>query len=68
MDGNPAFTEHATVHAFNAAMNLESMFLLRHQIWCLGKHLIFDGLTNFTLKWIWCGSEGNYDDFYLWDV
>jgi len=20
------------------------------------------------LKWIWCGSEGNYDYFYLWDV
>jgi len=30
--------------------------------------LIFDGLTNFMLKWIYCGSEGNYDDFYLWDV
>jgi len=28
--------------------------------------LIVDGLTNFVLKWIWCGSEGNYDDFYLW--
>jgi len=27
--------------------------------------LIFDGLTNFMLKWIWCGAEGNYDDFYL---
>jgi len=20
------------------------------------------------LKWIWCGSEGNYDDFCLWDI
>jgi len=66
MDGNPAFTVHATVHAFSAAINLKSMLLLlRHQIWCLGNHLIFDGLTNFMLKWIWCGSEGNYDDFYL---
>jgi len=27
--------------------------------------LIFDGLTNIMLKWIWCDSEGNYDDFYL---
>jgi len=33
MDGNPAFTVHATVHAFSAAMNLKSMlFLLRHKI------------------------------------
>jgi len=32
------------------------------------KSLIFDGLTNFKLKWIWCGPEGNDDDFYLWDV
>jgi len=30
--------------------------------------LIFDGLTNFMMKWIRCGSEGNYDNFYLWDV
>jgi len=30
--------------------------------------LIFDGLTNFMMKWIWCDAEGNYDDFYLWDV
>jgi len=66
MDGNPAFTVHATVHAVSAAINLKRMlFLLRHQIWCLGNHLIFDGLTCFMLKWIWCGSEGNYDDFYL---
>jgi len=20
------------------------------------------------LKWIWCRSEGNYDDFYLWHI
>jgi len=30
--------------------------------------LSFDGLANFMLKLIWCGFEGNYDDFYLWDV
>jgi len=57
MDMNSAFTVHATVHGFSAAINLKSMlFLLRHQIWCLGNHLIFGGLTNVTLKWIWCGS------------
>jgi len=67
MDGNPAFAVHATAHAFRAAINLNSM-LLRQQIWCLGNYLIFDGLTNFMLKWNWCGSEGNYDDFYLWDL
>jgi len=34
------------------------------------KLLIFDGFTNFMfmLKWIWCGSEGNCDGFYLWGV
>jgi len=33
MDVNPAFTVHATVHAFSTAINLKSMlFLLRHQI------------------------------------
>ena len=67
MDENPAFTVHVTVRAFRAAINLNSM-LLRQQIWCLGNYLIFDGLTNFMLKWIWCGSEANYDDFYVWDV
>ena len=68
MDGNPAFTVqwvHAAAHG--AAINLNSM-LLRQQIWCLANYLIFDGLTSFMLKWIWCGSEGNYDDFYLRDV
>jgi len=20
------------------------------------------------LKWIWCGAEGNYDDFFLWGI
>jgi len=34
-------------------------------IWCLGKFWSFDGLPNLMLKWIWCGSEGSYDDFYL---
>jgi len=67
MDANPAFTVHATVHAFRAAINPNSM-LLRQHIWCLGNYLIFDGLTNFMLKWIWCDSEGNSDEFYLWDV
>ena len=23
---------------------------------------------NFMLKWLWCGSEGSYDDFYLWEI
>jgi len=67
MDGNLAFTVHATVHAFRAAINLNGM-LLRQQIGCLGNYLSFDGLTNFMLKWIYCGSEGNCDDFYLWGV
>ena len=67
MDENPAFAVHATAHAFRAALNLNSM-LLRQQIGCLWNYLIFDGLTNFMLNWIWCDSEGNYDDFYLWDV
>jgi len=49
MVGNPAFTVHATAHAFRAATNLNSM-LLRQHILCLGKYLIFDGLTNFVLK------------------
>jgi len=26
------------------------------------------GLTNVMLKWILCGCEGTYDDFYLFDV
>jgi len=43
-------------------------WLLRLQIWCLGKFLSFYGLTNFMLKWMWCGPEGSYDDFYLWDI
>jgi len=30
--------------------------------------MIIDDFTNFMLKWILCGSEGNYDGFYLWDV
>jgi len=64
MDGNPAFTVHATAHTFTAAINLNSM-LLRQHISYLGNYLIFDGLTNFMLKWILCDSEGNYDDFYL---
>ena len=67
MDENPAITVHATAHAFRAAIQFNSM-LLRQQSWCLGNYLIFDRLTNCMLKWIWCDSEGNYDDFYLWDV
>jgi len=34
-------------------------------IWCLGKFWSCDGLPNLMLKWIWCGSEGCFDDFYL---
>jgi len=41
-----------------------SSMLLRKQIWRLGNFLSCVGLTNFMLKWIWCGSEGSYDDFY----
>jgi len=67
MDGSPTFTVHATAHAFRAAINLNSMLLLQ-QISCSGNYLIFDGLTNFMLKWNWCGPDGNYDDFYLWGV
>jgi len=40
-------------------------WLLRLQIWCLGKFLSFYGLENFMLKWIWCGSEASYDDFFV---
>jgi len=43
-------------------------WLLRLQVWCLGKFLSFYGLTNFMLKWIWCGYEASYDDFCLWDI
>jgi len=33
MNGNPAFTVHATVHIFSAAINVKNMlFLLQHQI------------------------------------
>ena len=67
MDGNPAFTVHATAHVFRAATNLDSMFW-RQLIWCLGNYLIFDGLPNFMLQWIWYDFEGNCDEFYLWDV
>jgi len=31
----------------------------------LGKFWTFDGFPNLMLKWIWCGSEGSNDDFYL---
>jgi len=30
MDGNPAFTVHATAHAFRAAINLIRMLLRQH--------------------------------------
>jgi len=30
MDDNPAFTVHATAHAFKAAINLNSMLLRQH--------------------------------------
>ena len=71
--GNPAFTVHviqyATAHAFRAAMKLNSMLL--QQTWCSGNFQSFEGLTNFLLKWVWCGSdgsEGSCDDFYLWNI
>jgi len=34
-------------------------------IWWLGKLWSFDGLPNLMLKWISCGSEDSYNDFYL---
>jgi len=40
-------------------------WLLRIQIWCLENFLSFYGLTNFMFKWIWCGSEGSCDDFFV---
>ena len=41
-------------------------WLLRIQIWCLGKFLSFYGLTKFMLKWIWYGSEaGGCHDFFV---
>ena len=36
--------------------------------WCSGKFLSFDGLTNFMLERIWCGSEGSYVDLSLLDL
>jgi len=30
MDGNPAFTVHATAHAFRATINLNSTLLRQH--------------------------------------
>jgi len=62
MGRNPAFT----AHAFRAAINPNCMLL--QEMWCLGNYLIFVSLANFMLKWIWCGSESNDDEFYLWDV
>ena len=43
-------------------------WLLRLQIGCLRKFFSFYGLTNFILKWIWCGFAGSYDNFYVWDI
>jgi len=34
-------------------------------IWCLGKFWSFDDLPKLMLKWIWCDSEGSYDDLYF---
>jgi len=48
MDSNPAFTVSATALAFRAAMNLNSYYDNRSDVY----YLIFDGLTNFMLKWI----------------
>jgi len=68
-DCNPGFTVHAdaAAHTFRAATKFCSM-LLREQLWFFGNYLSFDGLANFMLTWIWCGSQGSWDDFYLWNV
>jgi len=34
----------------------------------LKKFFSFNGLTTVMLKWILCGSEGIYDDIYLFDI
>jgi len=69
MDRNPAFTVHATAHAFTAAITLTVLLLAVTTTDLMFRKLLnFDGLTNFMLKWNLCGSEGNYDDFYLWGV
>jgi len=53
MDGNPAFTVHSTAHAFRAAVNFNNMLLaVATTDLMFRKLLIFDGLTNFLLKWI----------------
>jgi len=49
----------------SACCTLLRVLLEQLWIWCLGKFWSFDGLPNLMLKWIWCGSEGSYYDFYL---
>jgi len=66
LGGLAVTTSPGASRSFDPTLLKSMLFLwLQHQIWCLGNHLIFDGLTNFMLKRIWCSSEGNYDDFYL---
>ena len=67
MDGNPAFTAHATAHAFRGAINLYSM-LLRQHIWCFRKLFNLWSFDKLHVEMDLMCSEGNCDDFYLWDV
>jgi len=53
----------SSVHS--ACCTLLRMLSKQLWIWCSAKFWSFDGLPNLMLKWIWCGSEGSYDDFYL---
>jgi len=46
-------------HCFRAGIN----YVVTTTDLMFRKLLIFDGLTNFMLKWIWCGLEGNCEDF-----
>jgi len=68
--GKTCYHRVATLYCgcFHTSGETYSM-LLWQQIWCLGKFLSLGGLTNFMLKWMcWCGSQGSYDDFCLWDI
>jgi len=60
--------------AYNQAVARESPdlsacpWLLRLQVWCIEEFLSCYDLTNLMLKWIWCGSAGSCDDFFLRDT
>ena len=49
----------------SACCTLLRLFSEQLWIWCLGQFWSFDSLPNLMLKWIWCGSEGSYDDLYF---